>query len=53
LGEDGLKPMTQLINSIYCICNWRVAQRFNWSYNDCLEVEAQSYKMQWPSHLQQ
>jgi hypothetical protein len=29
LGEDGLKPMTQLINSIYCICNWRVAQRFN------------------------
>jgi hypothetical protein len=29
LGEDGLKLMTQLINSIQGICNWRLAQRFH------------------------
>jgi hypothetical protein len=32
------------------MCNWRVAQRFHLSYNDCLKEEAQSYKMQRLSH---
>jgi hypothetical protein len=49
LGEEGLKIMTTVE---YHICNWRVAQGFQESYNDCLK-EAKSYKMQRTSHIQQ
>jgi hypothetical protein len=38
LGEDGLKLITQLINSIYVTGEW---PRFNLSYNDCHKEEAQ------------
>jgi hypothetical protein len=45
LGENGLKLMMQLINSIYVT---EVAQRFHLDHNDFLKEEAQSYKMQQP-----
>ena len=48
-GEGGLKIMTKLINTIY---ETGVARGLHGSYNDCLEEEATSYKMQRPSHNQ-
>ena len=39
LGEDGIKLLTN-------IWNWRLAQEFHWSYNDCFIQKAKSYKMQ-------
>jgi hypothetical protein len=50
LGEDGLKLMTQLINNIQESGEW---------CKDATEViikclkEAKSYKIQWPTHMQQ
>ena len=31
---------------------WKLDKGFHWGYNDCLKKEAQSYKMQRPSHNQ-
>jgi hypothetical protein len=49
LGEDGLKLMTPVQQHTW---NWKLAWGFHWSQNGCLKEEAQSYKMQQPSHNQ-
>jgi hypothetical protein len=41
---DVLRLMTLLINSMYVTREWHR----DWSYNDCLKEEAQSYKMHRP-----
>ena len=45
LAEDGLETVAQLINSKMKLVS-------DVSYNDCFKGEANSYKMQRPSHVQ-
>ena len=50
LGKVGLKILTKLSNTIYNTGEW--PKDFNKSFNDCVEEEDKSYKMQRLLHNQ-
>jgi hypothetical protein len=50
LGEDGLKIMTKLVNTIYETGEW--PKDFTEVNIDCLKEEDTSYNVQRPSHNQ-
>ena len=50
LGKGGLKILTKLSNTIYNTGEW--PKDFNKSFNDCVEEEDKSYKMQRLLHNQ-